>query len=550
MIILLRIASLLHDIGKLYQRTGIWINITKYKKYLVYRDRKYLYYHAAYTGSFLNEYFGIEELSSLAASHHLPIKSIVKESDMIAAAHDRRDSDYDDNSNQDYILMRLSSIFNLIGDNIGSEIVEMKKYLHFNGFINNKTRSLQDAKAEYLSLYQEFIEEIKPLKALSLEQSYHYLFGILKEYLYAIPASTYQVEYAYVSLFDHLKLTAAIANCLNQTSLKKQFVILKYHIRGITDFVYQDDDIDMIYGRSAYINLLGDFIVYAILHEFDLGYENIMYSLGGQGRILLPNKRDIKQKLQGIYNRINQIVNISHDGIINIVLSYDIYDDINLRQNKLINNLNENEKNVLKVDKNVTKDTKIIDYYSIGKKILNNNIIIEYNFGKKNHNNNDIYFDGFGGICFSPQSISPMSFYQEFNGGIIGETKTYRRINNHQLNENSVMILMDIKNTNDIFLHRIKETSQSFSTFLTLSRTLELFFSKIVPDICLEFPMNLMYTSGDDIIMIANLEDSEIIINAIKNGFEKYTNNNKEFIWKIKIQNIEKSIYKAYQEIK
>lgn len=543
------ISALLHDIGKLYQRTGIWIDINGFKKYLVYSKGIYLYYHSAYTGSFLNEYLGIENITSLAASHHLRQTSIIRSSDIIAAAHDRRDSDYDNNSNDAFILMRLSSIFGLIVSN-NNQILSLKKLNDFSGFTTPKKIELNKAKSEYLKLFGEFKEDFKILKGIDSKLLINYLYPILKEYTYAIPANTYKVEKSFVSLFDHSKLTAAVARCLELSDKKAKFIIVKYKLDGITDFVYQDDDIEKIYQRSCYIKLFSDFIVYAILNEFGLSYPNIMYSLGGQGRILIPNSESFINKISYIYSKINQVVNIKHDGIIDFVLSYDIYSENDLKKGKFKSDLPNNENIILKNSKIKKTNIKSVDYYSICDTIINNEIIIEYNFRNNTNNNSVIYFNELGSIIIDSKTNNDSSFYQSYNGGLIGETISYNIIRNHQINKNSVVVFMDIKNTNLLFNQKISKQHQSFSTFLTLSRTLEMFFSKIVAKICEGFNLNLIYTSGDDIVLITDKINADNIVMALIDGFKKYTMNSNEIEFNIKISEINNSIKDTLKKLK
>jgi len=544
------ISALLHDIGKFYQRTGIWPDLTKFKKYLVFRNGKYLYYHAAYTGSFINTYIGNKKIEFLAASHHLPKESIIKNADIIASAHDRRDSDYDDSHDENYILMRLSSIFHLIGEDFHNMIVPLVDLSSFTAFKKAEELSIKQAKKEYFDLFMNFVYNIKKISNKNLNLFYHHLYPLVKEYLYCIPANTYKVDKCFVSLFDHLKLTTAVVNCLKQTKEKQQFAIIKYHLHGITDFVYCDDDLDLIYGRSAFIKLLEDFIVYRIIHEFGLTYDNILYAMGGQGRIIVPNNQTLIKKLNHVYDIIIKKVNIRQVGIINFVLSYDIYDENNLKSGKFKRALSENEKNLIKFKKFVDKGINKVDYYSIGKKIINNNIIIEYNFGKKNHNISDISFLGLGYINFNPRKEDDICYYQTYNGFNIGESKNYKIVRNYQLDNNAVLILMDIVDTANIITNKINKNAQSFSTFLTLSRTIELFFTRIVSDLCLKMPVNIIYTSGDDIVLITSSINKDVVIKTIIDGFDEFTSFNQAFKWKVIIEPINDEISQVYKKIK
>ena len=109
------------------------------------------------------------------------------------------------------------------------------------------------------------------------------------------------------------------------------------------------------------------------------------------------------------------------------------------------------------------------------------------------------------------------------------------------MNKKSCLVFMDIKSLGDIFNKQMSTSSQSFSTFLTLSRSLELFISKQLALICSGYKMDCLYASGDDIVFITDMIDAQIIVSKIIDGFNKYTGNNTVFNWNVKIEKITKN---------
>jgi CRISPR/Cas system-associated protein Cas10 (large subunit of type III CRISPR-Cas system) len=535
MIMLLRLASLFHDIGKFYQRTGIDIDLNKYKKYLVYRNNKYQYYHGAYTAMFLENFLDRHFLGflELSASHHLPKTSLVKKADIISAAHDRRDSDYDDIfgegeiSNSNLITTRLLSIFNEIKINKHKnqkKYIKLEKFADFWRFEENINFNYQKSKDDYQKLFNEMIKEINKLGYNKYELLYHQIYPILKNYTITIPANTYNTSFPTIGLFDHLKLTTAISNSLSRTNLSKEFVIIKYHLHGITDFVYQNDDFKLVQARSLYMNLLSELIAYRIISEFGLSYENILYSLGGQGRILVPNVINIEERIKRINCVICANVKFKHQRIIKFVLSYDIYDDEELKAGIFKKNISLNEKIVINSDEKFSDSNQEIDYQVLNPFIKLEKFIIAFDFKKQLNGELEIDFNDLGKLVINPSSLESDPYYLSINQLKLGESKYIGFVRALKSQEALVMVMMDIKDLHLILKTCIAKKAQSISKDLTISRLLELFFAKTVTNICKKNGnVNLLYAGGDDIVFITDENNAKQLIYEITSEFQNYT---------------------------
>ena len=528
------LSGLLHDIGKFYQRTGISVNLDKYIKYLVYRNNKLTYWHAAYSGLFIEKYLiNNKKLISMCASHHKEA-TIIRKADRLAAAHDRRDSEYDNifgvtnKIDNDFITTRLYLIFNEIkikNINIPYQ-VPLSCNNEYKYPVRETTIDLDEALSQYSNLFTKFIIDIEKINKKNINSLYHYLYPILLNYLITIPANTYQTLMPTVSLFDHSKLTAAIANCLNDSN--KDFIILKYHLHGISEFVYQGD-FKFFKARSFYIQIINELITYAIINRFSLGYENIIYSLGGQGRILLPNNKNSIKILKKINSEINKEINLTHKGIINFVLSYDIYSEEDIKAGRFYHNLNKDEKHILKEKNNIKNYLeKKIKYDMIEKLMSKSDIILEYSFSNNNENIL-LDFNSLGKICYF-EKIHNNAFYQSYNCYKIGDVKYFPYSKPIILgNKRLALILMNIKNLGIIFASGIDKNAQSISKLLTLSRCLERFFAYEVKKILEKFSVYILYSGSDDIVLISNPDDSEMIVKTIQESFARYTGYNKSF---------------------
>ncbi|NUQ23430.1 MAG: type III-A CRISPR-associated protein Cas10/Csm1 [Saprospiraceae bacterium] len=112
-------------------------------------------------------------------------------------------------------------------------------------------------------------------------------------------------------LYDFIKITAAIAHCLDTGNGKMR--LAGGSISGIQTYLY--DIISkrankLLKGRSFYLHLLADSMANALLDQFDLSPSHVVYASGGGFFILLPDsekaeidfdnfKKDLTQKIYG-----------------------------------------------------------------------------------------------------------------------------------------------------------------------------------------------------------------------------------------------------------
>ncbi|MBI5194800.1 MAG: type III-A CRISPR-associated protein Cas10/Csm1 [Nitrospirae bacterium] len=162
------------------------------------------------------------------------------------------------------------------------------------------------------------------------------IFTILMRYSWCIPSNT-QEEIPDVSLFDHLKTTCAIAACLYQyhfPDLKEseikndktdKFILLVGDLSGIQNYIFNVTHIGAggvakrLRARSFQINLLSEIVSHKILHAFNLPLANILMSSGGKFYILLPNVREVNDKIKALkkdidtwfYNKFNAEINLN-----------------------------------------------------------------------------------------------------------------------------------------------------------------------------------------------------------------------------------------------
>lgn len=353
------LASLLHDIGKVVQRTGISIKGSlkgQEDVFCKFRNNYCSYKHALYTVQFIEDNLKFlinDECLKAAAKHHVPetnVEKIVAEADRLSAGMDRRDEDDISKYNKkSYINTRLYSVFQNI--NIGKEYKIQNYYYNllplestnniFPAIDGTKNIQTVDSKKEYLfllnSIEKDIKKEINQNKYLGTkeekEKIYNRIYSILERYTTFVPSST--INYPDISLFDHLKTTSAISICLNEyynsgETSKNKFLLLEGDVSGIQNFIFQVTEGEevkkyvakMLRGRSMYINTLIDFVSKYIVKDLGLTISNILYCGGGKFQLVLPNTKRIKERISEIELEIQKFLYERYKTNIGLVMTY------------------------------------------------------------------------------------------------------------------------------------------------------------------------------------------------------------------------------------
>ena len=201
--------SLFHDIGKVIYRSG--------------GSRKS---HSESGYEYLKE-AGIQDekiLNCVRYHHNEPLKNapikdndyayIVYYADNIASFTDRREVDTGEAKFGFDQKITLDSVFNLLNGNHGKSHYEMR-VVNPESDINYPTNQPVEMDKEF---YQRIITAItESLKGITLSEEYlNSLLSVLEANLSYIPSSTAKKEVADISLYDHVKITAAVASCVQQ----------------------------------------------------------------------------------------------------------------------------------------------------------------------------------------------------------------------------------------------------------------------------------------------------------------------------------------------
>ena len=197
----------------------------------------------------------------------------------------------------------------------------------------------------YTHLWSNFVTAFrKATKGIHYTSaSYQTIVALLHKYTSRMPSSTpwgQQKERTVpdISLYDHLRTTAAIAACirreLSETDVDAQLdtqkqtnarvcALIKGDISGIQTFLYQilsSGAARELRGRSFYLQLLTEAIAQWVLREFDLPITNLLLASGGHFYILAPYS-EAREKLDSLRRTISQNLWALHSGDISCILA-------------------------------------------------------------------------------------------------------------------------------------------------------------------------------------------------------------------------------------
>lgn len=157
---------------------------------------------------------------------------------------------------------------------------------------------------DYVSLWKEFDVEFQKLNTTNIRVFSESLLNLLFQYAINIPANA---QYANdVSLYDHIKITAAIAVCLYDSKMEQNsneqqpFLLVGADLSGIQPYIYNITSAHAavsLKGRSFYLRLLTDSVVHYLLKKLNLPVANIIYNSGGGFYLLVPNTKNAKENL-------------------------------------------------------------------------------------------------------------------------------------------------------------------------------------------------------------------------------------------------------------
>lgn len=311
-------AGLLHDIGKLVWRAGLG------KRTHAFAGAEYLKAHFAdpKAQNFLAcvQYHHEKELraASLPANHPAYITCAA---DSIAASIDRRGIE---SGNQDYDASQpLLSIFSHLN---GEHPKQFVAPIQPSGSVPFPVSAASVAKSDYEQLLHHFEQGLSHIGYGA--EWLNALLALLEECTSTVPASTYRAQSEDVSLYDHLKVTAAVSACISEyllaqgidnwrdylqsptSDFRKTNVFLLYtaDISGIQKFIYTVATRGAqraLRSRSFFLELFMENYIDLVLDACGLSRANLLYSGGGHCYLLLPNTDAVRATVREVNRKTN-----------------------------------------------------------------------------------------------------------------------------------------------------------------------------------------------------------------------------------------------------
>ena len=318
-------AALLHDLGK-----------------LVLRANPAQETHSETGARFLARFLPAEDADILRAvrHHHADdlrglraadddISYIVYEADNLAAASDRRA--LEEGGGGFSAAANLESVFNLFGGDAGEKC---KEAFYLRGLTETgqllfpaAQREMQASVSEYQDLYQHL--EANFLRRSPGKMQLNELLRVLEALLSYVPSSTARAEAADISLYDHLRLTAAYAASMYRyfaahgiTDYKKHttgegaramrkepmYLLVSADVSGIQPFIYaipSKGALKSLRGRSFYLEILLENVADEILTACSMSRSSLLYTGGGHFYLLLPNTEEVQEILRRYHEAVN-----------------------------------------------------------------------------------------------------------------------------------------------------------------------------------------------------------------------------------------------------
>lgn len=311
--------GLLHDIGKVLYRAGGM------------DGRAHSISGAEYISRFTNDkdildcirFHHRKEISSALPDNNSPAY-IVYAADNIASGADRREAEGEASGGFDR-NRPLESVFNLLNGKTGKAAYYPREITNTINYPEEFPSS--DLSSSYSKILAGFSDG---LAGIDLEPDYiNSLLELCEAFLSYIPSSTFKGQVSDISLFDHSRITAALASCIalffeskgidnyreevfekdRDFLNEKAFSLVSLDISGIQQFIYTISSKGALKGlrsRSFYLEILLENSVDEILSLCHLTRANLLYTGGGHAYMLLPNTEEALQNTKNAVRNINR----------------------------------------------------------------------------------------------------------------------------------------------------------------------------------------------------------------------------------------------------
>lgn len=368
-IIVIILAALLHDIGKVSQRDKLPRSDALADKVCPKRNGRRSHLHALHTHHVLSEEFTFpdvvtqdrQRIIDAAGRHHNPdpddlMQLCVQRGDCLAAGWDRQKIDQKGGTSPD--LSRLTAIFDEITLK-GHAFVRRGEFFYklkpfskeSNGNVSSGSFLERDTifpvsglrrdreEQEYAELHKAFVAKAKAIPAdLPFPHYLSWLLRVMEDHLWCVPSSSYY-SVPDISLFDHSRMTAAVAQALwlyhqakgtkpARGDTEEKFLLCGGELSGIQDTLFEISPesgkgaAKLLRGRSFHIQAETQAVVLHMLREFGLYEVAAVMNAGGKFILLLPNLPGVEARLSVIQEAIDSYLRDRFHGMLSLSLAW------------------------------------------------------------------------------------------------------------------------------------------------------------------------------------------------------------------------------------
>ena len=338
----LHLAALLHDIGKFRMRAT--------DRYTRHQEHSY---------EFVNEDFAdffspCGDTFKNAIRHHHPdrypnckpteLQHLTEKQVILADRLSASEREDEEREGEDFVESALVSILSRL-EGAKPEYRYPLKALDLTRATIIPTKAPDVNKNVYANLWQQFMREFYLVTKDThyTPAAYQTIVALLEKYTSRMPSATPWGQDANktipdISLYDHLRTTAAIAACIGRElsdadvdahldgkpeAAPRICALIKGDISGIQKFLYQilsDGAARELRGRSFYLQILTEAIAHWVLKQFDLPITNLLLASGGHFYILAPYS-EAREKLETLRRTISENLWMLHKGDISCILA-------------------------------------------------------------------------------------------------------------------------------------------------------------------------------------------------------------------------------------
>ena len=216
------------------------------------------------------------------------------------------------------VSKKLENVFNIFGNAGKNSVFDLRPLnnAEMNLPAADNNENLSEKYSALLATFENYLQQF-PLYRCS-PNDFAQILEVVWTY---VPAGTAENELSDISLYDHAKLTAAYAVCLNKFLKergeisnfenlrdKEIFLLVSGDISGIQQFIYtipSKGALKSLRGRSFYLEILLEHIADEILTAAGVSRNCLLYTGGGHFYLLLPNTSEIQTLLKNFSDTVN-----------------------------------------------------------------------------------------------------------------------------------------------------------------------------------------------------------------------------------------------------